>query len=131
MPHIVIEYSANLDGALDMQRLVNAMHETALKTGVFPPGGARTRAARREHYRVADGRPEAAFIHVMARVGAGRDEATRKAAGQALFDTLTAETKAVFEARPLALSFELAEIPDAFKWKKNNIHDYLKHEAAE
>lgn len=126
MPHIVIEYSANLDGVLDMQALVNAMHEAALKTGVFPAGGARTRAARREHYRVGDGRPEAAFIHVSVRVGTGRDEATRRAAGQALFDTLVAETQSVFDSRPLGISFELSEIPDGFKWKKNNIHDYLK-----
>lgn len=126
MPHIVIEYSANLDGALDIQALVDAMHATALKTGVFPAGGARTRAARRDHYRVADGRPDAAFIHVMVRVGSGRDDATRQAAGQALFDTLCAQTQAAFDSRPLGLSFELAEIPDGFKWKKNNIHDYLK-----
>src|SRR5690554_6687868 len=101
MPHIVIEYSANLDGALDIQGLVDAVHEAALGAGVFPAGGARTRAARRTHYRVADGRPEAAFIHVTVRVGAGRDEATRRRAGQALFDTLCAQTQAVFDSRPL------------------------------
>ncbi len=131
MPHIVIEYSANLDGDLDIQALVDAMHESALATGVFPAGGARTRAARREHYRVADGRPEAAFIHVAARIGTGRDKDTREAAGEALFRTLTQFTASAFEARPLAISFELSEIPDDFKRKKNNIHDYLKREAAE
>ncbi|MBV9079473.1 MAG: 5-carboxymethyl-2-hydroxymuconate isomerase, partial [Methylobacteriaceae bacterium] len=44
MPHIIVEYSANLDGAISPRRLVNGLHAAALETGVFPLGGLRTRA---------------------------------------------------------------------------------------
>ena len=71
MPHLIVEYSANLEPALDIATLVEALHEAALETGVFPIGGMRTRAARRDLYRIADGHADNAFIHVQARIGAG------------------------------------------------------------
>ena len=42
MPHLIVEYSANLEPALDIRGLVEALHEAALETGVFPIGGIRT-----------------------------------------------------------------------------------------
>ena len=47
MPHLNIEYSANLEEELDVQALVDRIHETALETGIFPLGGVRTRAEAR------------------------------------------------------------------------------------
>lgn len=78
MPHIVIEYSANLEDEVRPMRLVEALHAAALETGVFPLAGLRTRAARREHYLVADGDPENAFVAVSVRIGEG---ATLRPAG--------------------------------------------------
>src|SRR5690606_8877144 len=53
MPHIIIEYSANLRDEIAIDTLVERLHRTAIDTGVFPIGGARTRAAERSHYRIA------------------------------------------------------------------------------
>ena len=47
MPHLILEYSANLEADIDIRKLITVVHEAALKTGVFPRGGCRTRAARR------------------------------------------------------------------------------------
>ena len=71
MPHLIVEYSANLERDVDIPRLVGAIHAAALETGVFPVGGIRTRAARREIHQVADGHPDNGFIHVQARIGRG------------------------------------------------------------
>jgi 5-carboxymethyl-2-hydroxymuconate isomerase len=71
VPHLIIEYSANLERAIDIPRLVAAVHAAALETGVFPIGGIRTRAERRDAYAVADSHPDNAFIHVQARIGVG------------------------------------------------------------
>ena len=54
MPHLIVEYSANLERDVDIPRLVAAVHAAALETGVFPIGGIRTRAERRDIYQVAD-----------------------------------------------------------------------------
>ena len=125
MPHVIVEYSANLVGAVEIKALLQALHEAALKTGVFPAGGIRTRAERRDEYIVADGRPDAAFVHVMLRIGAGRDTATKKRAADSVFAVLCDRLKPVQEKRPLAISLEVQELDPVLNLKKNNLHAYL------
>lgn len=47
MPHVVVEYSANIRDRVDLPRLIETLHATAIATGVSPEGGTRTRAAER------------------------------------------------------------------------------------
>ena len=129
MPHLNIEYSANLESQLDIQALVDRIHETALETGVFPLGGVRTRAEARHYYRIANGDPRAGYIHMIVRIGSGREFETRRAAGEKIFQALCDFTEERFNAQPLALSFELHEIPSDMAWRKNNLHDLLKKES--
>jgi len=129
MPHLNIEYSANLESALDIQALVDRIHETALETGVFPLGGVRTRAEARSCYRIANGDPSAGYIHMIVRIGSGREFETRRAAGDRIFEALCDFTRELFDSRPLALSFELHEIPPDMAWRKNNLHDLLRKES--
>jgi 5-carboxymethyl-2-hydroxymuconate isomerase len=131
MPHLNIEYSANLEEVLDVQALVDTIHKTALETGIFPLGGVRTRAEPRKHYRIANGDPSAGYIHMMVRIGSGRDVETRKSAGDSIFAALCDFTEALYQERPLALSFELHEIPPDMAWRKNNLHELLKKERGE
>lgn len=133
MPHILVEYSANLDPDIEIEELVVALHKAALATGVFPLGGTRTRAARRDVYAIADQHPDNTFIHVQLSIGEGRDVTTRHKAGEAIFATLTAATEKISNGRPLALSLSVSEIDSAASFKKNNIHDYVaaRREVAE
>jgi 5-carboxymethyl-2-hydroxymuconate isomerase len=131
MPHLSIEYSANLEDAMDVQALVDTIHETALSTGIFPLGGVRTRAEPRQYYRIANGDLNAGYIHMIVRIGPGRDAETRRSAGERIFGALCDFTDELYRSRPLALSFELHEIPPDMAWRKNNIHELLKKEAAE
>ena len=126
MPHVVVEYSANLRGRADVPRLLRVLHEAALATGAFPRGGTRTRAAERADYLIADAHPDNAFVHVVLRIGHGRDPEARRRAGQAVFDALVAELAPAFEATPLAISFEVQEIDPALSWKHNNVHRHLE-----
>jgi 5-carboxymethyl-2-hydroxymuconate isomerase len=130
MPHLNIEYSANVADELDIQALVDRIHETALSTGIFPLGGVRTRAEARTHYRIADGDPAAGYIHMIVRIGSGRDFETRRSAGDRIFGALCDFTQELYDRRPLALSFELHEIPADMAWRKNNLHELLKKESA-
>jgi 5-carboxymethyl-2-hydroxymuconate isomerase len=131
MPHLNIEYSANLEEVLDVQALVDTIHKTALETGIFPLGGVRTRAEARKHYRIANGDLRAGYIHMMVRIGSGRDVETRKSAGDRIFAALCDFTETLYQERPLALSFELHEIPPDMAWRKNNLHELLKKERGE
>ena len=125
MPHLILDYSANLDDTLEPQRMVETVHEAAIESGLFPRAGARTRAVRQECYRVADGNPENAFVHLIARVGRGRSEAELQAAGDHIFAALTEFLDPLYSSRRLAISMEFVEIST---WKKNNLRNYLSKE---
>jgi 5-carboxymethyl-2-hydroxymuconate isomerase len=124
MPHFVLEYSANLE--LDIPELFRKLRSTALETGIFPLGGIRFRAIRCDDYLVADGDPENAFVHLTLKLGHGRPLAVRKEAGEAIFRALADHLKPVFDRRPLAISFEMAELDPELSFKANSIHERLK-----
>jgi 5-carboxymethyl-2-hydroxymuconate isomerase len=97
-----------------------------VESGVFPIGGVRTRAERRELYAIADCDPANAFCAVLIRIGRGRDEETRKRVSQAVLATLAEATAEAFAKRGLSLSVEIQEIDEAGASRKNNLHERLK-----
>jgi 5-carboxymethyl-2-hydroxymuconate isomerase len=130
MPHFTIEYSGNLDRHVDMGAAVELVRKAAVETGVFPLGGIRVRAIRCEHYAIADGRQNYAFLDMVLRLGEGRDLATRKKAGEHIFKALSAHLEPVFEQEKFALSFDMQINDKETSWKRNNIHEALKVENA-
>ena len=130
MPHFTIEYSANLDKRVDMAAIVELVRKAAVETGIFPVGGIRVRAIKCEHYAIADGNANLGFLDMVLRLGEGRDLVTRKKAGEHIFKTLSAYLDPVFAASPFALSFDMQINDKETSWKRNNIHEALKVEAA-
>ena len=128
MPHIMVEYSANLDDRLDMAGVVEIVRKAAVETGIFPLGGIRVRAVRCEHYTIADGRSEFGFLDMVLRLGEGRDLAARKKAGDHIFKALSAYLDPVFATSKFALSFDMQINDKETSWKRNNIHEALKVE---
>lgn len=130
MPHFTIEYSANLDKRVDMADVVELVRKAAVETGVFPIGGIRVRAIRCDHYAIGDGNPQFGFLSMVLRLGEGRDLAARKKAGEHIFKALSAYLDPVFATSTFALSFDMQINDKETSWKRNNIHDALKVEAA-
>jgi 5-carboxymethyl-2-hydroxymuconate isomerase len=130
MPHFTIEYSANLDKRIDMAAVVELVRKAAIETGIFPLGGIRVRALRCEHYAIADGNPQHGFLAMVLRLGEGRDLAARKKAGEHIFKALSAHLDPVFAASKFALSFDMQINDKETSWKRNNLHEALKAEAA-
>src|SRR5450631_2492572 len=91
MPHITVEYTANLKPEADIPGLLAKINGVMIaQDGVFPVGGIRSRAVELADYRVADGGADDAFVHVTVKIGAGRDEAVKKRTFDALFETIRA-----------------------------------------
>jgi 5-carboxymethyl-2-hydroxymuconate isomerase len=130
MPHFTLEYSANLDARVDMGEIVEVVRKAAVETGIFPLGGIRVRAIRCEHYAIADGNPHFGFLAMLLRLGEGRDLATRKKAGEHVFRALSDHLDPVFVSSQFALSFDIQINDKEMSWKRNNIHEALKMEAA-
>jgi 5-carboxymethyl-2-hydroxymuconate isomerase len=129
MPHLIVEFSANLERQLEMKRVLKAVHDAALATGVFPIGGMRTRAIRHDLYLVADEHADNAFIHVQARIGVGRAPEVRQKAAEAIFAALQNVTADVFKSAPIGLSLEIVEMDPVGAMKANTLHTYVERRA--
>lgn len=131
MPHLTLEYSANLAHADSIGRLCDTLAQCLAaqrdnEQRVYPLGGIRVRALRCEQYCIADGRADAAFLHANLKIAAGRSEASKKATGDALFALIKQHFAAAFEQSGLALSLEINEFSESGTWKHNNLHARLK-----
>jgi len=126
LPHITIEYSANLEPKLEIAKLVEKVHAAAAATGVMELGGLRTRVERRDVYRVADGKPGNAFMFVVIRLRPNRSEEQRKMLGETVFGVVSKHLDPLFETMGIALSLEIQLLDHEFTWRRNNLHDRLR-----
>lgn len=123
MPHLIYEYTDNLGPEADIPGLLRKSNQVLIEQGgVFPNGGIRARAIRLSEYCVADGTADDAFMHLTLKIGAGRSDAQKQKAGDALFAMIKAHFADLFARRGLALSMEICEFSEAGTWKHNNIH---------
>ena len=126
MPHLIIQYSKNLDTQVDMQSLCEQLRGKMIETGIFPLGGIRVRAFAADTCAIADAHPDNAFADMMLRIGAGRSLADKKNAGDLLVETARHFFAAQLDESHFALSFEIVEIDPDLSWKINSIHPRLK-----
>ena len=129
---MTLEYSANLQGDGQLGALCRKLAQfmSGLRVdgaAVFPPGGVRVRAIACEEYCIADGTAsDAAFVHAILKIGAGRSDAAKQATCTGLFDIMKAHFAEQFAAQGLALSLELNEFSEAGTLKHNNLHARFK-----
>jgi 5-carboxymethyl-2-hydroxymuconate isomerase len=126
LPHLIVEYSANIEDQIALDELLDKLHTCALGTGVFPLGGLRVRAHRTDAYRIADKAADNGFVHVTALIGHGRPLEVQQRAGEELFTAITAHLDALYERSPLAISLNIQEFHPVLNFKKNNLHEYVK-----
>ena len=131
MPHLTIEYSANLRETVDipglLPKLAQCLRDQRVDgKPVYPAGGVRVRAYEAVDYCVADGAPDAAFAHATLKIGKGRARETVRATGDALFEIIKAHFAPVLERQGIALSLYLDEVDETGSWKHNTLHERLK-----
>lgn len=126
MPHLRIEYSANLETQIDLQQVCARLRQALFDTGLFELGAIRVRACRAEHYAIADELQANSFLDAVLRVGEGRSGKDLQTAGDAIFATAEAELAHLFATPHFALSFSIEQINGALSWKHNAIHPRLR-----
>jgi 5-carboxymethyl-2-hydroxymuconate isomerase len=130
VPHFTLEYSPNLDGAVDFAALTKLIHATLLETGLFELGAVRVRAFRSEAYAVGDLLPENGFIDMSFRLGEGRTATERKSTGDRVFEAVSAFLAGKVNPPHFALSLEVREIDREMSWKRNGMHARLREPAS-
>ncbi|AAV97452.1 5-carboxymethyl-2-hydroxymuconate delta isomerase (plasmid) [Ruegeria pomeroyi DSS-3] len=125
MPHFIVEYSGNLEDALDIGALCEVIRATAAGIDTFPMPGIRVRAFRADHWAIADGDPKHGFIDISIRLRAGRAPEVKQAAAAEVFEAVRAFVAPVMAQRSLALSLEMRDIDPDLSPKTGSIRDHL------
>ncbi|MEZ0168505.1 5-carboxymethyl-2-hydroxymuconate Delta-isomerase [Microvirga sp. TS319] len=126
MPHIWVEYSANLEADIDIPSLLKTTQDALIDDGtIFPFAGARTRGVPIANYLIVDGHPDNAFVHVLLRIAKGRSEEAKKAAGNRVFEAVKDFLSTVSASRPLGISVQMEEADETLNYKTSNYREYL------
>lgn len=125
MPHFQIEYSANLEDAVDIAGLCEAIRVAAAAIDTFPTPGIRVRAFRADHVAIADGNPAHGFVDISIRLRGGRPKAVKKDASDRVFEAARAYLTEYMASHPLALSLEIRDIDPDLSPKTGSIRDHL------
>jgi 5-carboxymethyl-2-hydroxymuconate isomerase len=128
MPHVMIDYSPNLEARLDIAGLCRALRDAAVATGVLPLAGIRVRATACNHVVIADGDPAHAFLDISVRLRAGRSQADKERATAAIFAAAEAYCDGVLASSSFMLSFEMRDIDPGLSPKTSSIRRYLPGE---
>ena len=110
MPHLILEYSKNIEGDVEIEGLMRKLHQAIFATGLWELSALRTRAEPRDKYHIADGDPTHGFMHLMVRIRAGRDNATKEKLGQDLLKVMVDWLEPSFAKRKIAINAEITEV---------------------
>jgi len=119
MPHLTLEYSDNIE--VDVQPLLARLHEEVVSTGAINLKGIKSRAIKHTQYRIADGDPDYAFVHVGLLIREGRPIEVQKDATQRVMNVLKETFGYLFEIRKLSLTVDLKEMRDGIALTEHNI----------
>ena len=128
MPHVNIQYSANLGPEAGMDALCMTLAEVivaqrdAKGERVFPIGGTRVLAYPAPHYAVADGRPDRAFVYLQVRIAPGRERALVTAAGEAMMAAVRSHFATLFATRAIGITLQIDEGAPVFDAKHSTLH---------
>jgi 5-carboxymethyl-2-hydroxymuconate isomerase len=124
MPHLTIEYSANIEAHI--AGLCHALRDVMLASGLFEIGAIRVRARPCPHFAIADELPQNAFADIILRIGKGRSNQEKSTVGQAIIGCAETHFASLLLQPHFALSLEVQEISPQFSWKINAIHPRLR-----
>ena len=125
MPHIQIDYSANLESRLDVAGLCRVLRDAAVATGMLPLAGIRVRALRADHVVIADGNPDHAFLDISIRLRGGRSAQAKADATAQIFAEAEAYCAEVMATSSFMLSLEMRDIDPELSPKASSIRNYL------
>lgn len=83
MPHIIVEYSKNIEALFDLSEMLIDMHEALVEKGI-EKSRIKTRGVSLDHSIVGDTGREGAMLHCTLLLLEGRDIETKRIYGDAL-----------------------------------------------
>ena len=119
MPHLILEYSDNLE--FDLKALFASLHDELVATGAVNMKGLKSRAIRHTEYLIADGFEGYKFVHLDMLLREGRPHEVQKEASQRAMNVLQETLGHYFESDYISLSVNLREMRDGVALTNHNI----------
>lgn len=110
MPHVVLEYSANVLDEPDLPRLLLSIHEALAATGIFDLSDFKGRAVRHDDFTVADGARDRAFVALDVQLLEGRDDAAKTLVSGICLELLREAFPRTAAGRRLSLSVQVSDM---------------------
>lgn len=88
MPHMVVSYAKEIEKQVDIQKLVQDVWDGANETGLFDPKSIKSRALPVDYFVTAN--TDQLFVHVDAKLFAGRTDAQKQDMNKRVFDKIAA-----------------------------------------
>ena len=121
MPHIEIDYTANVADAVEKSELPRKLHHAAHELGVFPTNGIRTFVRQINTYHVGLDQGTEAFIQIRIRVAPGRTDEVMKTITERFFQVANSAMSDQFDIRSLGLQLEVSQFIDTLTFRRNTI----------
>jgi len=86
MPHLIIEYAETTVTDIQVDTMMEAVHDAAVATGLFDEANIKIRAIPLRYYRL--GHNGGGFIHVQCRIHTGRSDEQRRQLSEAVLAAL-------------------------------------------
>jgi 5-carboxymethyl-2-hydroxymuconate isomerase len=110
MPHVILEYSGNIVEKADFQPLWARLHPVIVAIAGCRIEDVKSRSSRREAFRVGNGEPAFAFVHLTIRLLEGRDAEALNRLGLGVMEVLREFFAATIDQRKCDVTVELTFI---------------------
>ena len=110
MPHLVLEYSANVDCPPDLPVLFGQLHDVLEESGGIRRENCKSRARVADPFLVGSGGESGAFVHLDIRFLEGRSAEVKQAIGQLSLDLLLAWFRRSADRLDLQITVEIQDI---------------------
>jgi 5-carboxymethyl-2-hydroxymuconate isomerase len=117
MPHLVLEYTANVPDRPDLDELLHRLHDALAAAGPFELSKIKSRVVRHESFRAADGALDRSFVHLGAAVLDGRESEVLRSAADALLAVLCEAFPRARREQRCDVTLEIREMPRALYFK--------------
>jgi 5-carboxymethyl-2-hydroxymuconate isomerase len=106
MPHVIIEYSGNIEEWGNQETITKAVHDALCSVEHLPTDGIKTRAIRHDHFHVGSDSGGKGFATVLIRTRPGRDDHVLVRISEAARAAIVAHVAAVPD-KTLSISVEV------------------------
>ena len=126
MPHLIIDYSANLEEIVDMEGFCEALRDRAAGLEALPMAGVRVRAFKADHVSIADGDSAHGYVDISVRMREGRSQRVKEQVAAALFEAAEGYLADVIARRSVMVSLEVREINACLAPKVSTVRNWIE-----